>query len=200
MPSLIDTILDVIDGKIQAVNTAIPGAIVSYPSSGKAEVQPLVKLKYGEGTIITPPVISNVIVIQPQTAGGGFTLPIAAGDPVLLVFSQWSIDRWALDGGLVEAGDARHHSMSDAFAIVGAYSFGQAPVQESGTVMSNGGTKVKIKDGKIAIGNDVAEVLSEVVDALNATGNSNCVNGAPLTQAAAILAAAAKIDSIRGTL
>jgi hypothetical protein len=200
MPSVIEDILDVVDGKIMAVNTAIPGAIAKYATSGKAEVQPLVKLKYADGAIITPPVITNVVVVQPRTAGGSLTLPIAVGDPVLLIFSQWSIDRWASEGTLVEAGDARHHSMSDAFAIPGAFSFKDGPTGETGTVLKDGNTKVKLTGEKVAIGNAVAELLSEVVTALNATGNSNCVNGAPLTQSAAILAAAAKIESIRGTL
>ena len=199
MPSLMGIILDVIGDKVQAVNTAIPGAIVRYPSSGKAEVQPLIKLKYGDGTILTPPVITNVIVIQPRTAGGGFTLPVAAGDPVLLVFSQWSIDRWALEGGLVEAGDARHHSMSDAFAILGAHSFAQAPAQEAGTVMSNGSTKVKIEDEKVAIGNSVAELLDEVTKALD-----DIVIGLGFTvppyAATAVIAASTAIKAIKGSL
>ena len=200
MPSYFDDTLLVVDGKVQAVNTALPGAIVRFPSSGKAEVQPLIKLKFADGTIITPPVISNVIVIQPRTAAGGFTVPVAVGDPVLLVFSQWSIDRWASEGGLVEAGDARHHSMSDAFAIIGAYSFGKAPSLESGTVMSNGNTKVKIDGEKVAIGNAVTELVSELGSVLSDVATSTCPPGAPLTNAASIATSAAKITALAGSL
>ena len=200
MPSYWDNTMRVVDGKVQAINTALPGAIVRFESDGKAEVQPLIKLKFADDTIITPPVISNVVVIQPRTAAGGFTLPVAVGDPVLLVFSQWSIDRWASEGGLVEAGDARHHSMSDAFAIIGAYSFGEAPALESGTVMSNGNTKVKLEGEKVAIGNSVTELLAEIADALTQVGNSVCPPGAPLSFSPAILTAAAKIQALAGSL
>jgi hypothetical protein len=195
------TIQRLIDAKAIAMNTAIPGEIVSYDaSSGKAEVRPLVRQKFGDGTKLTPPVISNVPIVLPRTSGGSLTLPIAAGDPVLIVFAQWSIDNWASEGRLVDADDARTHSMSDAVAIPGAFSFKDGPTGETGTVLKNGNTKVRLADEKVAIGNSLAELLEEVVAGLNATGNSNCVNGAPLTQSAAILAAAAKIDSIRGTL
>ena len=200
MPSFFENVMSVVDGKIQAINTAIPGAIVKLPSPGKAEVQPLIKLKFADGTIIKPPVISNVIVIQPRTAAGGFTVPVAVGDPALLVFSQWSIDRWASEGGLVEAGDARHHSMSDAFAIIGAYSFGESPSLEDGTVMSNGNTKVKIDGEKVAIGNAITELVSEIGSALSDIGTSVCPPGAPLSNAAAILTAAAKISALAGSL
>lgn len=202
MSSIFDLTLRVVDGKVQAVNTALPGAIVRFPSSGKAEVQPLIKLKFADGKIITPPVITNVIVIQPRTAAGGFTVPVAVGDPVLLVFSQWSIDRWASDGELVEAGDARHHSMSDAFAIIGAYSFGEAPTLESGTVMSNGNTKVKIDNEKLAIGNATAgELLDKVAEALEKTATSTAgVHPTLLSNASAIAAAAAVIRQLQGSL
>lgn len=197
--SLMDNILDVVDGKIQAVNTALPGAIVRFPSSGKAEVQPLIKLKFADGTIIMPPVITNVVVIQPRTAAGGFTLPVAVGDPVLLVFSQWSIDRWASEGGLVEAGDARHHSMSDAFAIIGAYSFGEAPTLASGTVMSNGSTKVKLDGGKVAIGRAGVELLVNITKALD-DAVAGFAAAVPPFVATDIIAASAAIKTITGSL
>ncbi|MDK1020042.1 MAG: Gp138 family membrane-puncturing spike protein [Candidatus Hydrogenedentes bacterium] len=200
--SLIDQILDVVDGKLLAMNTALPGEVVSYDSAtGKAEVRALVKLKYGDGTILTPPVISNVPIILPRTATASLTLPIAKGDQVLIIFSQWSIDRWASEGGLVESGDARHHSMSDAFAIPGAFSFKMGTTGESGTVLKDGSTKVKIDGEKVAIGNTTTELLQEIATALNDIGTSVTPSlGAPLSNSVAILASAAKIQALAGSL
>jgi hypothetical protein len=196
-----DTIQRLIDAKAIAMNTALPGEVVSYDAStGKAEVRALVRQTYEDGVTLTPPVISNVPIIMPRTRGASLTLPVASGDPVLIVFAQWSIDRWASEGRLVNAGDARTHSMSDAVAFLGAFSFKDGPTGESGTVLKDGNTKVKIDGEKVAIGNTVAELLEEVVAGLNATATSNCVNGAPLTKAAQIAAAAANIEAIRGSL
>ncbi len=199
--SLMQTIQSLIDAKAIAMNTAIPGEVVSYDSgSGKAEVRPLVRQKFSDGTILTPPVITNVPIIMPRTQAASLTLPVAEGDPVLIVFSQWSIDRWASEGGLVDAGDARDHSMSDAVAFPGAFSFKDGPTGETGTVLKDGNTKVKLNGEKVAIGNGTAELLQQIVDALDAIATSTCANGAPLSKAAAITAAKAKIESIKGSI
>lgn len=198
--SLIDQILDVVDGKLQVMNTALPGEVVSYDSAtGKAEVRALVKLKYGDGTILTPPVISNVPIVLPRTATASLTLPIAKGDEVLIIFSQWSIDRWASEGGLVESGDARHHSMSDAFAIPGAFSFKTGTTGESGTVLKDGNVKVKLAGDKVAIGTSIVELLDQVTKALDdiVTGLAFTV---PPYVATATIAASTAIKSIKGSI
>ena len=202
MGEFVGEIMNVVDGKLLAMNTALPGEVVSYDSdTGKAEVRAMVRLKWADGTILTPPIISNVPIVLPRTATASLTLPIAPGDPVLIIFSQWSIDRWLSEGKVVDAGDVRHHSMSDAFAIPGAVSFKEGPTGEEGTVLKDGETKMKLDGEKVAIGNDaVGELLDKIADALEATATSNCVNGAPLTKAALIAAAAASIRQLQGTL
>ena len=201
MASLMDTIEAMTDAKAAAMNTALPGEVVSYDSStGKAEVRPLVRLKYADGTILTPPIITNVPILMPRTAGASLTLPIAAGDPVLIVFAQWSIDNWASEGGLVDSGDARHHSMSDAFAIPGAFSFKDGPTGETGTVLKGGNAKVRIKDDKVAIGKPgVAELLVEITDALD-DAVAGFAAAVPPYVATGIIAASAKIKLITGSL
>jgi hypothetical protein len=56
-----------------------------------------------------------------STAGFGITIPISAGDPVLLVFSQRAIDNWVDFGGIqapVGGVSCRHHDLTDAFALL----------------------------------------------------------------------------------
>ena len=201
MPSVIDQILDVVDGKIMAMNTALPGEVVAYDSTtGKAEVRALVKLKYADGAVLTPPVISNVPIVLPRTTGASLTLPITAGDPVLIIFAQWSIDRWLSEGVEVEAGDARTHAMSDAFAIPGAFSFKDGPTGEIGTVLKDGGTKLKITGEKVVIGNAAVELLDELSKALDAIATSTCPDGAPLSNSSDISDAKDQIDILKGAL
>ena len=200
MPDFVGEILNVVDGKIMAMNTALPGEVVSYDSgTGKAEVRAMVKLKYADNTVLTPPVISNVPIVMPRTATASLTMPIAAGDPVLIIFSQWSIDRWLSEGALVEAGDTRHHSMSDAFAIPGAFSFKDGATGEEGTVLKDGQTKVKIDGEKVAIGNSFAELLVEITDALD-DAVAGFAAAVPPYVATGIIVASAKIKSITGSI
>ena len=200
MPSLMDNLLAIVQGMLAEMNTATPGVIVKYDATtGKADVQPSIREKYTDETKLDPPVITNVPVLLPRTSGGSLTLPLAPGDPVLLVFAQRSIDRWASEGGLVDSGDVRHHSMSDAFAIPGAFSFKDGPTGETGTVLKNGSTKVKIAGEKVAIGNATAELLDKVAEGLEDTATSTA-NGFPLSNAASIAAAAAAIRGIQGSL
>ncbi len=197
--SFVEDMVRIVDGKLLGTNTAMPGIITAYVAP-RASVQPSVKIKYEDGSIVVPPVIPNVPIVLPRTAAGGVTFPVAVGDSVLLIFSQRSIERWLSEGGLVEAGDARMHSMSDAFAIPGALSFNNTPTAQTGTVLFNGATKVRLADGKVAIGNSGAEFLDKVASALEATATSNCVNGAPLTNSAQIAADAASIRALQGSL
>jgi len=200
MPSLIEVMQAMIDSKAIAMNTAIPGEVVKYDlTTGKAEVRPLVRLRYSDGTILTPPVISNVPVVLPRTRTASLTLPIAAGDPVLIVFAQWSIDRWLSEGAEVDAGDARTHAMSDAFAIPGAFSFKDGPTGETGTVLKDGSTKVKLEDEKVAIGNATVELLEQVAKALD-DAVAGFAGATPPYVATDIIAASAAIKTITGTI
>lgn len=64
-------------------------------------------------------VISNVPVCFPGGDGFALTFPLVAGDTVLLVFSDRSIDRWKSQGGEVDPGFLHTHNLSDAFALAG---------------------------------------------------------------------------------
>lgn len=198
--SLMDTIQRLIDAKAIAMNTAIPGEVVSYDAAtGKAEVRPLIKQTFEDGKTLTPPVISNVPIIMPRTAGGSLTLPLAPGDGVLIVFCQWSIDQWAAKGGLADAADARTHSMSDAVAFPGLLSFADGPTGEVGTVLKDGNTKIKITGETVAIGNATAELLVEITDALD-DAVAGFAAAVPPYVATGIIAASAKIKLITGSL
>jgi len=202
MPSLTEVWQQMLDAHSMALNTALPGEVVKYDAdTGKAEVRALIRMKYTDGTILTPPVIPNVPILLPRTQGASLTLPIAPGDPVLLVFAQRSIDRWLSEGGEVDAGDARTHAMSDAFAIPGAFSFKAGTTGETGTVLKDGNTKVKLTGEKVAIGNSTAELLEQIVDALDAIATSTA-GGTPtlLSNAADITTAKEKIESIKGSI
>ena len=110
------------------VNTAIPAVINKYdPTKQEAEVIPLIKRKYKDGTAVDRAPITGVPVVFPASGGGIITFPVTKGDTVLLIFSQRSIDRWVRgDGSSVDPGDNRKHDISDAIAIPGLFSLSSA--------------------------------------------------------------------------
>lgn len=111
---------------LTGINTAFVGIVVSFDGTNKISVQPSVKFQPVGGDEQPLPVLEDVPVIFP----GGAALKIAwapiAGDEVLLICSQRSIDAWKTSGGLVSPGSKRRFSASDAIAIPGLESFSTA--------------------------------------------------------------------------
>lgn len=118
---------ELFDSMMRRVNTCIPGRIDAFdPVTQTATVTPAVMGRfYADGVVqdVLPPPIANVPLVFPFAASAGFalTLPVQAGDPCLLVFSQRAIDNWHQLGGVQSAETgatgARHHNINDAFAL-----------------------------------------------------------------------------------
>jgi len=107
--------------------SALPAVVVSFdPETCTSVVQPAVGgVRYdadGAPTATTLPVISDVPVVFPTAGGCALTLPVRAGDEVLLVFSSRPIDSWWQSGGVQRPAGARMHDLADAFAIPGPVS------------------------------------------------------------------------------
>lgn len=181
-PSYLAVIEALIKKNLLTVNTAIPGVVESINVSKQTvSVQPSIKRKYVKNEEVVPlPIIHNVPLVFPRAGEAALTLPVKKGTPVLLIFSQRSLDVWKSQGGVVEAGDPRHHALTDAIAIPGLYSANQAlkgydpdnivlrnglkskvTVKESEVEVSVGSGKLTLtKDGKFLVGNGAVELLA----------------------------------------
>ena len=116
------------DRMMAGLNTCLPGIIQSFDDTTQtAVVIPAIQMKITIQEVVSYtnlPVIVNVPIVFPFAIGNGFalTLPIKAGDSCLLVFSQRAIDNWHDQGGVQppeqNAIGCRHHSLTDAFAIM----------------------------------------------------------------------------------
>lgn len=226
MASELDELRAVVDDRLRRLNTALPGRIESYDASTrKAEVQPLVKEKYADGTILTLPRISGVPVVMPTTGSAGVALPIANGDPVLILFAQRSIDRWLTNGGVQEANDTRMHALSDAIAIAGLFDFtashsdgsglrvynddGEISVEASEDLSQSAGGAAtiaagsvlpgtfKAEDGTVAMGTSTVEVIDEITKALDEIATGLAAIPSPNV---ATLAASAALKTIKGSI
>lgn len=152
------------------LRVAIPGRVEKYDAATQlVDVQPLVKdrleLATSEETLQLP-VITNVPLMFPGTKTWHMTFPVEAGDEVLLVFSDKSIDAWQDQGGISDPADARRHHLTDAVAIPG--------LKNNKNAISGVATGV-IEIGKagsdsqfVALSNKTKDEIVKVHDALNA--------------------------------
>lgn len=102
---------------ILGINTAIPAIVESFNAAEMTvSAQPTIK-RLIDGEPVDMPLLVDVPV--QFMSGGDFivTVPIAAGDEVLIVFAQRCIDNWWALGGAQEPAERREHDLSDAFAI-----------------------------------------------------------------------------------
>lgn len=157
---------EVIDRALSHLNTGIPGVVLSFdPDKRTCEVRPAIQMKKtfsGEVSFIDMPSIINVPVELPYCAVAGFyiTLPIRAGDPCWIKFSQRAIDHWFENGGVQPPGDGdavglRHHSLTDA-----VITFAPATLSD---VLSNweaNGIEIrnKAKSSRVTVKDDVVEI------------------------------------------
>jgi hypothetical protein len=151
-PSLAQVIKNGIDAALAELNTAMPGEIASYDDvTGLASVQPCLQRKYAaDGKVVDLPLVTNVPVCNPRGGGAIIKFPFLKGDPVVLICSQRSLDRWLVTGGKVDPQDPRKHALSDAFAIPGGYP--KSKPQSLATVtleFTKTGLKVSNKTGEL---------------------------------------------------
>lgn len=141
------------------------------------------------------PLLVDVPIVFPSSSGFMVTLPLSAGDEVLVVFASRCIDSWWQSGGYLNRPiELRMHDLSDGFAIPGLRSLPNAAANISATdlqIRNNAGNvffAVKA-NGKFSMVNattDLKTVLTNLESALNTfmTTLSGFSGGAsPVTQA-----------------
>ena len=203
-PTLSQVISDAIEARLIDVHTMLPGKFVKYDAATqKADVQPLIKRKFSNGTVVELPVITDVTVLTYRTTEVFISLPIKAGDLCMLVFAERSIDRWLSEGGSVDPQDSRKFDLSDAVAYPGLYPH-TMPVEADADniVMKNGDSMLSIlPDGKYKIennSNELIDLLSQVVDLLSTTTTNTLFGPMMLNDFAEFASLKTKIDTLKG--
>jgi hypothetical protein len=139
-PDLADLLLELDAFILGKVSVSLPGTILEYDQARQvATVKPTVSARRHEPetNALIPealPAIANVPVLFPVGLGGAasFTWPLAAGDTVLLVICDRSIDEWKATG-LPEnvPVDIRRFDLTDAVALAGLHP-NNRPIPASG--------------------------------------------------------------------
>lgn len=126
-PSFTEAMKNFFDSRLaETLHTCMPGKITKYDSTQrKAEVLPLIKKHYNDGTIIEFKPITNVPVMFYGAGSAGMRLPAKQikGQTCLLVFCERSIDFWLKKDIVSEPGSKRKFDLTDAIALLSVNSF-----------------------------------------------------------------------------
>lgn len=168
-PTLSQVLKDAINSRLIDMRVSIPAIVTKYDSEKQTvSAQPALLTKDDDGNTDPLPVVSNIPVLFHRANKAFITMPIVVGDSVLLIFSDRSIDRWKVKGGLVDPNDARIHDLTDAFAIPGGYPSGsviEQTVDTEAIQIGNDKTTMKIHpDGKLQVENDMYELVTILSD------------------------------------
>lgn len=169
---LLETVVNkAIDLRLSDVRVALPGRIVSYDAASQlADVKPQIHRRFPDGHTEELPILVDVPILWPRSGGASITLPVLAGDPVLLLFSDRSIEDWLSKGEEGPPEDPRKHHLTDALGIMGVM-----PVSETG---DGNGTDLLVKygDSTITIRADGNVELDAAGNELHATAAGNSVD------------------------
>lgn len=164
---------------LNGVNTSAPGRIVSYDAArNRATVRASLPKRIADGSDLAPPETFEVPLAHMAGGGARVSVPVKAGDGVLLIFSQRSLENW-LQGSDVAPDDPRVFDISDAIAIPGL-SAGGPPVDPENLVMSMGESTISIKPGEeIEIKTTTLKIKAETIeiDCPMTTSNGDIVAG-----------------------
>jgi hypothetical protein len=112
--SHVDVFQAVITDALIDVHTALPGTVTSYATQTQRATVSLDIPVYQDYAM---PDLRDVPVLWPACAAGILHLPLAAGDKVLVLFSEESIARWKASGAPGPSADPRRHGPDGAVAL-----------------------------------------------------------------------------------
>jgi hypothetical protein len=189
-----------LDGRQSTIWTAMPCIVKSVnlqklTIEAQPAIQGTVEDENGVRRSVNLPLLVDVPIVFPSAGGFTITLPIVAGDEVLVVFASRCIDAWWQSGGVQRPMEARMHDLSDGFAIPGPRSqtnlLGAAASATDLEIRNKAGTVYLslTSSGKVGFANattDLKTVLTDLQSVLNTfmtTLSGYGGGGAPATQA-----------------
>lgn len=190
--SLAEVLRRALDSRLLDVHVSLPGRVVSYDAAKQtATVRPMIprvlRDAAGERVVEDLPLISNVPICFPR--GGGFfcSFPLSAGDSVMLVFAERSLDRWRSTGESVDPADTRTHSLAGAWAYPGGFPAGDEIDDADASTMvlgKDGGPQVVVDGSHVHVGGDtssqyvaLANLVSAQLEALKTAISGAAVLG-----------------------
>jgi hypothetical protein len=205
-----------LDGRQSTIWTALPCIVKSVDFTkmtieAQPAIQGTVEDESGALQSVNLPLLVDVPICFPSAGGFTITVPISAGDEVLVIFSSRCIDAWWQSGGVQKPMEMRMHDLSDGFAILG-------PKSKPNVISNISATDIEIRndtgttylsitdDGKIGFKNATTElkiVLTDLETLLNTfmtTLSGFAGGGAPVSQAMLQAPAATAVTALSAVL
>lgn len=165
MTNLHDAIVAAVAAALRGLYVGMPGRLEAYePATGKGKIKPLIQEPDHTGTMRSLKPISGVPVVMPGGSQAALYLPLQVGDTGWLSFSHRSMELWLARGGDAPPGDPRVMDMTDAVFWPGLrpFSAGSLAEEPDAAVLRNGAAKLKLRGGKVALGNATSIPLPSV--------------------------------------
>ncbi len=182
-PDLAELFQLMLEGGAKKINSAMPGIVKSFDSSKQTvTVQIAISQRIGDKTQTYPLLVDCPILIL---SGGParMTMPIAAGDPCLVLFCDRDIDNWfSGQDHTVPPQTERIHDLSDGIALIGIrsqatflsdYNGSDAEIRLGDSIMAvrPGSAELNFKTQKAIVDNTKAQIESAVANVTaDATG------------------------------
>lgn len=182
-----EVISSAIESRVATIWTALPGIVTEvFFETQTLTVQPTIKgvIRDRDGNLsnVDMPLLLDVIIMWPRAGGFAITLPVSAGDEVLVIFASRCIDSWWQSGEISVPVEFRMHDLSDGFALLAPTSQPKKldSVQTDGVELRNESrsTYIKLTDGTIYIkGNVVHEGNTDQTGNVNHNGSLDVTGG-----------------------
>jgi hypothetical protein len=154
---------------LEGMHTCLPGRVESYDwTTRKASIKPLIQRPDAvKGTTDPLPVIPGVPVVFPWAGDASLSYPLKKGHTGILWFSERAMEIWLARGGDAPPGDPRAFDITDGIFMAGLAPFNESGPAEDGAslLLKYGVVKLRMNNGRIAIGNAQAELL-DLIDQL----------------------------------
>jgi hypothetical protein len=164
--TLSETITNHINTALGQIYTSMPAKVVKvYLRDGATvvDVQPMLNMRFKDGSVIQEPPLGGVIVKWPSAGGCYITCPIVIGDTVDLNFSMRAATEHKNSDGKEPqtANSKRLHNMNDAYATPCATVYEKGhEVDPEALVLSSKAIEIRItNEGIIELGKDAVESL-----------------------------------------
>lgn len=171
-----ETYRRILDARLTDLHTALPGRVQSYDAATQtADIEPMIKRGVPTGgeedevALETLPVLPSVPILFPSGGQCFVTLPLAVGDPVLIVFCERDTSQFRGTGAVSDPGVPTMHGLSGAVAIPCAFgprSAAMSGVSTADMVLgrANGLANITVKSARVEVGgsSDAAALASRV--------------------------------------
>ncbi|MES2384539.1 MAG: Gp138 family membrane-puncturing spike protein [Pseudomonadota bacterium] len=183
-PSWAEILRGVQDSLAARIHTSLPGIVKAYDASTQtATIQLAVQLR---GHSVPP--LADVPVAWPGGAAGFFHAPLAAGDTVLVVFTEEDFSAWSASGSVSAPAVLARHGLH-AVAIPGLRRPGAALAVTGGHVTVGAASEVRLgSDGAsdpVALKSLVEGAVKDLLNGIiSAAGSVTAPGGGPAFVAA----------------